>query len=74
MEKTILDIKGVAKLLGVSSYTIYRLVKGKKIPVVKVGKEYRFHAPTIIQWIASGSNVHCLEQILKSKDIRFIKS
>jgi len=73
MDKEILDIEGVSKLLGVSKYAVYRLIKKNRIPATKVGKEWRFHRETIIKWVASGSEVNQVEQILKSKSIKIRK-
>lgn len=70
MDKEILDIEGVSKLLGVSKYTVYRLIKDNKIPVTRVGKKFRFHRGTIIEWVATGSNANQLERILKSNNVR----
>ena len=73
MDKEILDITGVSKLLEVSKYTIYKLVKVNKLPAIKVGRKWRFHRETIVEWIASGSNTNQIEQIIKSKNVRFGK-
>lgn len=73
MDKEILDIEGISKLLGVSRYTVYRLIKDNKIPVTKVGKKFRFHRGTIIEWVAAGSNVNQLERILRSNDVKYKK-
>lgn len=66
----ILDIEGAAKLLGVSTYTIYRLISKDKLPATKVGREWRFHRLTLIQWVATGSNATQLERIFKNVSIK----
>lgn len=66
-------MEGVANLLGVSKYTIYRLVKLNKLPAARVGNKWRFHRETIIEWVAAGSNMTQLERILKGKNIRYAK-
>jgi excisionase family DNA binding protein len=69
----ILDVEGAACLLGVSKHTIYRLVNKDKLPATRVGKEWRFHRPTLIQWVATGSNLSQLEQIFKSSHVKIQK-
>lgn len=70
MDKSILDVKGAASILGVSKYTIYRLIAKDKLPATKVGRQYRFHRTTLIQWISVGSKTNQLEHLLKTIHIR----
>jgi excisionase family DNA binding protein len=66
MDPDILDVKGAAKCLGVSCNCIYLLARRGKIPVVKVGKVWRFHRQKLLNWIASGTEQAQLESILKN--------
>lgn len=66
----ILDVEGAALLLGVSKHTIYRLISKDKLPTTKVGREWRFHRPTLIQWVAEGSSATQLERIFKTAQIK----
>ena len=59
-------MEGAALLLGVSKHTIYRLITKDKLPATKIGREWRFHCPTLIQWIATGSNANQLERVFKN--------
>lgn len=68
--EVILDVEGAALLLGVSKYTVYRLIGKDRLPAARVGREWRFHRPTLIQWVATGSNVNQLERILKNAKIK----
>lgn len=43
----------VAKYLGVSKETIYRMTKAKTIPCVKLGKLWLFNKSTIDAWLLS---------------------
>lgn len=70
MDKEILTIEGVANLLGVSRYSIYRLLKRKELPGVKIGKSFRFHKQTIIDWLATGGNANYVEQIFKNIKVK----
>ena len=70
MDKYILDVKGVAVILGVSTFTVYRLIAKNILPTTKVGKQYRFHRNAILLWIASDSKTNQLESLLKSVHVR----
>lgn len=48
---TYMSVKLLASYLGVSKWTIYDLVKERKIPFTYVGKLPRFHKPTIDKWM-----------------------
>ena len=48
-----LDVKGVAKYLGMSKETIYRWVKTGYIPVHTVGKKHLFIKEEINLWVLS---------------------
>lgn len=70
MDKSILDVKGAASILGVSKYTIYRLIAKNILPSTKIGKQYRFHRTTLIQWLSVGNKTNQLECLLKTIRIR----
>ena len=40
--KQVMDIKELAEYLGIGKSTIYNLIRQKKIPASKIGKQYRF--------------------------------
>ncbi len=46
----ILPIKEVASYLRLSSSTVYRMVKGGKIPAFKIGSDWRFKVDSIDRW------------------------
>jgi PTS system nitrogen regulatory IIA component len=46
-----LNLKQVAEHLGVSEKTIYRLISKGEIPVVKVGKQWRFNRLELENWL-----------------------
>ena len=68
VNEVILDVEGAALLLGVSKHTIYRLITKDKLPAAKLGREWRFHRPTLIEWVATGSNASQLERVFKIAD------
>ena len=41
----------VARYLRVAERTIYRLIKGHKIPAIKVGHQWRFEKASIDEWL-----------------------
>jgi excisionase family DNA binding protein len=55
IEKKWLSVSGVAKHLGISKVTVYRLLKTKKIPSYRLGKLHRFSIQEIDQWATKGS-------------------
>lgn len=59
----ILTAKQLAEYLQMSQITVCRLAREKKLPGLKIGKEWRFPKALIDKYIASGSNV---EEIFES--------
>lgn len=47
-----LKLKEIAQLLKVSEKTIYRWIKGEKIPFYRINHQYRFRTDEISQWAA----------------------
>lgn len=52
----IMTAKQVAEYLQMSQITVCRLAREKKLPGLKIGKEWRFPKALIDRLIASGSN------------------
>lgn len=52
----IMTTKQLADYLQMSQITICRLAREKKLPGIKIGKEWRFPKELIDRFIASGSN------------------
>jgi excisionase family DNA binding protein len=51
----LLTVNEVAKILRVSNMTVYRLVKGKQIPAIRVGKNYRIKEVDVEKYLNRGS-------------------
>jgi excisionase family DNA binding protein len=51
----LLTVNEVAKILRVSNMTVYRLVKGKQIPAIRVGKNYRIKETDVDNYLNRGS-------------------
>ena len=53
----ILTIEEAAELLKIPVSSVYRLAQDGKIPAQKVGKHWRFHQQTLVDWVAAGRMV-----------------
>ena len=47
----IMNFKELADYLGIGRTTIYNLIKKKKIPASKIGKQYRFSKDVVDSWL-----------------------
>ena len=56
MNKPILNLREVADYLGVSPTSIYRYVKQKKMPAMRVGSQWRFRREKIDAWLEKMEN------------------
>ena len=55
MRSELLTVKEVAKILRVSNMTVYRLVKSKQLPAIRVGKNYRIKESDVNRYLDRGS-------------------
>ncbi len=53
-DSVIITVQEVADLLRIPLSSVYRLAQDGRIPAQKVGKHWRFHKQTILNWVASG--------------------
>ncbi|MFD1708915.1 helix-turn-helix domain-containing protein [Siminovitchia sediminis] len=51
IERKALDTREVAELLGVSKFLIYRLVREKQIPFVRIGTRLIYRKNSIEKWL-----------------------
>jgi excisionase family DNA binding protein len=58
--KQIMDIKELSEYLGIGKSKIYSLIKQKKIPASKIGRQYRFSKDIVDNWLK--------ERIVTKKD------
>jgi excisionase family DNA binding protein len=56
----IMTVHEVAEYLRMSDAKVYRLVKAKQIPVVRIGKAWRFRKDLLDEWLSQ-----CAEASLK---------
>ena len=50
LDEPAIDVRAVARLLDVSTTTIYRLVKADEIPHFRIKRRLRFHPSDVRQW------------------------
>lgn len=49
--KEVMDVKELSKYLGIGKSKIYQLIREKKIPASKIGRQYRFSKSVIDSWL-----------------------
>jgi excisionase family DNA binding protein len=49
--KQIMDIKELSEYLGMGKSKIYSLIRMKKIPASKIGRQYRFSKDIVDSWL-----------------------
>ena len=49
----ILTVEETAELLKIPRSSVYKLAQEGKIPARKVGRHWRFHRVTLVNWIAN---------------------
>lgn len=50
---TLINVASAAQILNVPKSTMYKLVKSKEVPYLKVGKHIRFKPDHLYRWIDS---------------------
>ena len=49
--KQIMDIKELSEYLGIGKSKIYSLIRMKKIPASRIGRQYRFSKDVVDSWL-----------------------
>ena len=49
--REVMDIKSLAAYLGIGKSKIYALIRQKKIPASRIGRQYRFSKQVVDQWL-----------------------
>ena len=47
----VMDIKTLAQYLGMGRSKIYGLIRQRKVPASRIGRQYRFSRPLVDQWL-----------------------
>ena len=63
-------LRTIAKHLGVSKETIYRMLKEDKIPASKIGGQWRFNRDYVDLWLLERQNIPRIEKIDPNKTNR----
>ena len=50
-QKEIMDVQELSSYLGIGKSKIYSLIRHKKIPASKIGRQYRFSKTVIDNWL-----------------------
>jgi excisionase family DNA binding protein len=53
-----MTIHEVAEYLRMSEAKVYRLVKQRAIPVIRIGKTWRFRQDLLDDWLSQGMQLH----------------
>lgn len=70
--KEIMDVKELSAYLGIGKSKIYQLIREKKIPASKIGRQYRFSKSVIDSWLKE--NLITREDLQYSLDKLFKKN
>ncbi len=65
MDEEVLDVGGAARVLGVSTKTIYKLARTGEIPAMRIGREWRFARKNLIEWVTNASKADQLTAVLR---------
>ena len=49
--KEIMDIKELSEYLGIGKSKIYSLIRQRKIPASRIGRQYRFSKEVVDSWL-----------------------
>jgi excisionase family DNA binding protein len=69
--KEVMDIRELAGYLGIGKSKIYGLIRERKIPASRIGRQYRFSKEVIDSWLRDSLITHPAEpqgQILERRD------
>ena len=56
----VLDVKQVSELLGVSTKTVYRLLRDEKIQSLKIGREFRIPKIYVMKYVKLFGTCHAV--------------
>jgi excisionase family DNA binding protein len=50
-EPVLLDIRAAARLLGLTYWKVYKLIKDRDLPVVEISGKFYFRRTTLLKWV-----------------------
>ena len=66
MDEEILDVAGAARVLGVSTRTVYTLARQGEVPAMRIGREWRFALRNLREWVAHASKADQVAAVLRN--------
>jgi len=51
ISKEVMDIRELSQYLGIGKSKIYSLIRQKKIPASRIGRQYRFSKEVVDSWL-----------------------
>jgi excisionase family DNA binding protein len=63
-------VHDVAEYLRISEAKVYQLARERRLPVVRIGKTWRFRKDLIIDWLSQCSEVN----MRKAEELRLIRN
>jgi excisionase family DNA binding protein len=66
MDEEILDIDGAARVLGVSTRTVYNLARKGGIPAMRIGRERRFARRNLVERVANAGQTDQVAAALRN--------
>ena len=66
MDEEILDVAGAARVLGVSTRTVYNLAWKGEIPAMRIGREWRFARKNLVEWVINSSQADQLAAVMRN--------
>ncbi len=63
MVKDIMNVKELAEYIGMSKSKIYQLIRQKKIPASKIGRQYRFTRELMDKWLKEQNIINAEAQL-----------
>lgn len=73
--KEVMDVIELSKYLGLGKSKIYQLIREKRIPASKIGRQYRFSKTVIDTWLKENlitreNMQYSLDKLLKKEPIQ----
>lgn len=74
-QKEVMDVIELSKYLGLGKSKIYQLIREKRIPASKIGRQYRFSKTVIDTWLKENlitreNMQYSLDKLLKKEPIQ----
>jgi excisionase family DNA binding protein len=68
--RTILTVREVAEYLRMSETKVYRLAKERQLPVIRIGRTWRFRKDLLDDWLSKCTESNMVDQVATSLSIK----